>query len=818
MKIVVSIACLLFLFTGIAQSKRYQISGKVTTSEQGLENSVKVTIVNLNRSVRVEANGNFHFENIENGRHFLNIYCPGYELIKDTLELYNRSCNSLFYTFKDKIHQLPETIIEHASLTGGELGIRKMPGSAYYISPLEIQKFNYSDIHCVLKTIPGVNIQEEDGYGLRPNIGLRGSGVSRSSKITLMEDGILMAPAPYCAPAAYYFPTTGRMYAVEILKGSSQIKYGPFTTGGALNLISTPIPRELTAKLNIMGGSFWGRNIHGAIGNTHGNMGYMVETYSYGSNGFKILDNGGNTGFNKNDFLTKFIISSDKSAKIAQSLLIKAGYCQETSNETYVGLTHTDFQESPYRRYAASQKDVMNSSQHQISLSHTIKPVNWVNITTSIYRNDFNRNWYKLSAISDSSGNKIGISSLLSNDPQFNRQYQILTGESSDEGESLFVKGNNRSYFSQGIQSIMGFDFTTGKIKHDVQFGVRYHEDAMDRYQNEDRYSMNAGTMFQTYQGELGTESNRIRTANALASHIQYALSYNKLDVTTGIRYENIELNEIDYGKTDPLREGINVQYKSNAVSIFLPGIGINYSWDEKFSTYVGVHKGFAPPGLTEGSVPEESLNYEFGTKFFGNFLNFQTALFFNEYKNLLGNDLAATGGNGAGNMYNGGKAQTMGAEIFATINTIKLLGIKSRIRIPITVSYTFTDAQFLSSFESSFDSWGNVNYGDEFPYLSKHQFSSRLSLEHSKFEINLNAKYNSAMRAQAGSENLSQIEHIPSYMVFDGGVKYYLNKQISFNIIVQNITNQAYIVALRPAGLRPGLPRIIQFGISAKL
>jgi Fe(3+) dicitrate transport protein len=393
-----------------------------------------------------------------------------------------------------------------------------------------------------------------------------------------------------------------------------------------------------------------------------------------------------------------------------------------------------------------------------------------------------------------------------------------LTGESSGESESLFVKGNNRSYFSHGIQSIIDFDYTSDKLKHNVQVGVRYHQDAMDRYQNEDQYSMNNGAMFQTYQGELGTESNRLRRAYALASHIQYTLSFNKLDLTPGIRYENIELNEIDYGKTDPLREGIDTQYKSNAVSIFLPGIGINYSWNEKFSTYAGLHRGFAPPGLTEGSIPEESLNYELGTKFFGKFLNFQTALFFNDYKNLLGNDLAATGGNGSGNMHNGGKAQTMGAELFATINTIKLLGIKSRIRIPITVSYTFTDAQFLSSFESSFDSWGNVNYGDEFPYLSKHQFSSRISLEHSKFEINLNAKYNSAMRAEAGSANLSQAEHVPSYLVFDGGVKYYLNKQISFNITVQNITNQAYIVALRPAGLRPGLPRVFQFGISAKL
>src|SRR5690606_19259089 len=102
----------------------------------------------------------------------------------------------------------------------------------------------FGDIGTTLQRIPGVYSRTEDGNGLMPNISVRGVDPSRSSKLTLMEDGILMAPAPYSAPAAYYSPNLGRMRALEVLKGSSQIKFGPHITGGAINYLSTDVPIE----------------------------------------------------------------------------------------------------------------------------------------------------------------------------------------------------------------------------------------------------------------------------------------------------------------------------------------------------------------------------------------------------------------------------------------------------------------------------------------------------------------------------------------------------------------------------------------------
>ncbi len=138
-------------------------------------------------------------------------------------------------------HNLQSVIITGNKLNGPS-------GSGQYITRQTLEKLNQVNVNHVLRIIPGVNVRDEEGFGLRPNIGLRGTAVNRSAKITLMEDGVLIAPATYADPAAYYFPTFARMQGVEVLKGSSQIKYGPYTVGGAVNLISRQIPNRLAGQ------------------------------------------------------------------------------------------------------------------------------------------------------------------------------------------------------------------------------------------------------------------------------------------------------------------------------------------------------------------------------------------------------------------------------------------------------------------------------------------------------------------------------------------------------------------------------------------
>ncbi len=754
-------------------------------------------------------NGNYTIKNVPEGDYTLVVSAIGYHTIKKAVTLGSGESVTSNFELVEAISTLSEVTI----ITGGITGLKDIPGSVHYITPKEIQQFSYTDINRTLRAVPGVNLQEEDGFGLRPNIGLRGTGAERSSKITLMEDGVLMAPAPYAAPSAYYFPTIGRMQGIEILKGSSQIKYGPYTTGGAINLISTQIPNEFSGRINLLGGSFGGRNLHAFVGNAHKNFAYMVETFQYGSDGFKKLDGGGNTGFDKQDYIAKLRINTNDSAKIYQSLTFKIGQTLETSNETYLGLTQDDFYTDPYRRYSASQKDQMNTEQSQLSLTHVARFGKLIELTTTAYRSDFKRNWYKLDKVKDSTGTKTKIGALLDDPFSSNDAFAILTGMSSTLDDALHVKANNRSYYAQGVQTVLGLNFKTNKVSHRIDLGFRMHQDQIDRFQWVDEYAMDNGVMELTKSGVPGTESNRVETADAIATYLQYKLKIAKFTVTPGVRYENITLHREDYGKSDPDRTGANLAERSNTVDVFIPGIALDYQFNRYLSTFAGVHKGFAPPGSKDETVPEESIHYEVGVRYTKNSLSGQAVIFFNDYSNLLGTDLAAAGGGGTGDLFNGGEVQTKGLEFQVAYDLLSSQK-QSDFRLPLSLVYTYTNATFKNDFDSDFGGWGEVTAGDQFPYLANNQFTFILGLGHRKFNINLSGRYMDEMRTAPGQGDIPANEKTDSYFVIDASASYMLHNNISLFANATNISDQVYVVARRPAGLRPGMPRAFMLGL----
>ncbi|NOT38388.1 MAG: TonB-dependent receptor [Saprospiraceae bacterium] len=705
---------------------------------------------------------------------------------------------------------------------------KSIPGSGQYISPKILQQLNQINVNNVVRLIPGVSVRDEEGFGLRPNIGLRGTPVNRSARITLMEDGILIAPAPYSDPSAYYFPSFTRMAGIEILKGSSQIKYGPYTIGGALNLLSVTIPESFKANAQISYGSF-GTNLQRIwVGDSHKNFDYVFDVNRLASKGFKELDNGGNTGFDRRDIMGKVRWHSSQYSTLQQSLTLKFVNSTENGNETYLGLSYEDFKNNHVRRYSATQKDHLDLSHNHVSLLHTIAPINRLDINTSVYFCNTYRDWARVNTIGGQS-----LMSILTDPTTHLTAYQIMIGKANGD---IDYQSAARTYFSKGIQSNAHYNFKTGIVNHNLQLGIRYHMDQADRYATRSQYVMTEGKMILSSVGVKGNQENQIRNGKSLSSFLSYDLRVNKLKISPGLRFENIILDLQNYGLSDVERTGTNLKSASNELSILVPGIGINYEINSIMNVFIGSHKGFSPPGMPSVSSTlgqakaETSVNYELGYRYDNNRFKAQVVGFINHYNNILGSDNLSGGGAGTGDMFNAGIAMIQGIELNCNFDLIQSQKISAiNFNVPVSFSFTYTDARFHESFKNAGGDWGTeiITDGDRIPFTTPLLLNSSIAFENSRTSISLLGHYNGTTRVKPShgdiivpDENVkySEVNAIEAYLILDLSANYKLNKNFAIFGTVNNITNNKAIVANLPQGYRPNMPIAFTVGMKFEM
>lgn len=701
--------------------------------------------------------------------------------------------------------------LDVVTIIGQRTDTRDVPGSAQLIDSEELEAFVQSDITRVLRTVPGVYLQEEDGFGLRPNIGIRGSGLDRSARIALLEDGILIAPAPYSASSAYYFPVQRRMAAVEVLKGPAAVAVGPRTTGGAVNLISTPIPDALGANLDVRAGDHDSFDAHVNVGNRGERVSWLLETVQANSNGFKTIDGpvGGDTGYDIQDYVAKLQLDSDPTSSVQQSLRIKLGYTEQTSDETYLGLTDEDFAEDANRRYAASANDVFSSDHEQYQATWLLGTGSIWQSEVTAYRNDFSRNWYKTQSVG---GENIG--DVLADPATYAAQYGFLTGATSP-ADAIQIRANNRSYYSQGVQAKIEWDLGFGDTEILLDTGIRLHEDEEDRFQHQDGYQMVDGALVLTTAAAPGSQSNRVSSAEVLSLFVDSEIRFGDWILTPGVRFEDIDMRRLDFATDDPTRAEGPTRVRENSAQVAIPGMGALYRLDENWRLLAGVHKGYNPPAPGSSASEETSLNIEAGTRYDNGSLSMEAIYFVNDYDNLVGTVTESTGGGGqVGDQFDGGEVVVSGLELAADY-----VASAGSIDIPVGIRYTWTnEAEFRNAFDSGFGPWGDVQVGDELPYIPEQQLRATAGLVAEQWRVNLAANYVGKMRTEAGQGAFEPQQSVDSHIVWDVVASWSFTANLATYIKVDNLLDETYVAARRPAGVRPGLPRTAYIGLTYRL
>lgn len=690
-----------------------------------------------------------------------------------------------------------ENYNERMLILGSSNQLRKETGSATMIDEVQLEKFAFDDIARVLYSVPGINIREEDGFGLRPNIGIRGATPERSRKINITEDGVLIGPAPYSAASAYYFPMMAKMTAVEVFKGPAAIKYGPNTVAGTVNMATRAVPDSSEGMLDLAVGTDGYTKAHAYYGDTIGNFGFLLEAINLQSDGFKDLDGGGDTGFDKNDVMLKLRYDLD-GKHFNQVFEVKLAYADEISDETYLGLTDADFRENPNRRYRASQLAEMDWEHTQVQFNHFLEGKNF-DVTTRIYRNDFERDWFKANSFK---GGLVDISfqELLADpfkDESSTRFYQILTGEidSVQEFEKLLIGNNGREYYTQGIQSDLRLNYTLAGLEHRIEAGFRYHEDEIERNHTEDAFNMRSGVLVSDGSAQVATTTDR-EYSEALSVYIQDTVSYHDFDFTVGVRGEFIDS---EYQNRAPGEEG---DYLNKSFDIWLPSFSVFYTLSEHAGLLFGVHEGFLPtsPRQEPEIDIENSINYEFGGRYNDGTTSAEAIVFFNDIENLKEGCQFSSCGTNDDTEFNGGEVDIWGLELSAAHQ----FSLDNGWEIPVSLVYTFTDSEFKTSFDSGFDMWGSIEEGDELPYLPENQLTVSIGLVADKWEVNLITRYIDEMLEASGDNVVLSGVSTDSLVTVDLSASYQVTQNGQVYLKVDNLFDEQEIVSRRPFGARP--------------
>lgn len=677
----------------------------------------------------------------------------------------------------------------------------RIPGSADLINFQRIRAISPLSGNEVIRSISGIHVVDEEGLGLRANIGIRGLDPDRSRTVLMLEDGIPIALAPYGEPEMYYTPSIDRMVGIEILKGSGSILFGPQTFGGVINYLTANPPAVPTATAHIRGGDgglFTGKL---GYGTTFGNTGFQV-TY--------VRKHGENVGlidYGIHDFNTKFRMALDENSILG----FKFGFYDEQSNSTYVGLTQTMYDTGNFDFTQLSPNDNLGIRRYSASVTHDHYFSESIRLKTTAFGYTTTRNWAR-------------------QDFDYSQErghlYDRIVGDSSTPFGAIYFRnstGNrDRQFEVVGVEPRLSVNFEAGSFKNELDLGFRYlYERAFEQFVS--------GTPARPASGTL--RDDEVRTGKAFSTFVQSRIYVSDaFTITPGIRFENF-----DYSREIFRRGGSeSLINSSSSISEIIPGIGFNYKITETSSVFAGLHRGFGPPrtkdaitgsGVAEDLDAERSWNYEIGTRMFLDVaVALDFAIFYMDFENQIIPVSESSGGlgNGLSGLVNGGETRHVGIESTIDVNLGMLFDLKTGVQF--RTSATLANSEF--SNDRFVDVSGNpVNIvGNALPYAPKLMINSKLDvllpigLDFGLELVHVAEQYTDLLNSVAGSNN-GRTGLIPSYTLLNAMIGYTIPgfESANLNVSVKNLTDERYIASRRPQGIRPGLSRFISAGFDVQ-
>lgn len=661
----------------------------------------------------------------------------------------------------------PETNMATVFVIGGDENLTSIGGAGQILGKKELEDSHVFTVNEALRKVAGVHARDEEGFGLRPNIAMRGLNPTRSTKITLLEDGLALAYAPYGDNASYYHPMVDRYERIEVLKGASSLMFGPQTVGGVVNYI-TPAPRQA-----------FGGYVQGVMGNRD----YVNAKMSIGGKGLN-LDYGQKQGDGARENMTHKLddlnIKYSTEMSERQLITLRTNLYKEDSLQTYSGLTQAEF-ENFGSSYNPFKNDRYQAQRTGLSLTHDFLINEQTNLITSVYYSKFDRDWWR-----QASNSQDGQCAALNS--------SRLAGVAIDPDSCHSIQGRLRSYETWGIEPRITVTHSLGEF----QAGARLH------FEEQYRRQIN-GTSPTARSGTLA--ENNLRNTSAYSGFIANRFDIGKFTVTPIARYESIKAERNNL---------LTAQTGESNVYAFTPGLGATWNPTDTLTVFASLHKGFAPPRVEDligstGTVTdvseEKSKNFELGFRIQPmKRVSVQGAYFRNAYDNLI-----AVGSIAGGNTpLSQGKGLFEGIELAANADFSS--GVFGRL------AYTWLPtAEQTEAFRNVSTGEAVGSQGKRQAYAPKNTLTTAVGYEMGAIKGELEAQYVGSQYSDFANTVTptadGQKGEIAAYTVWNAALNYRLDKALSTFVTGKNLLDKTYVVD-RTRGILVGMPRLIQIGV----
>jgi Fe(3+) dicitrate transport protein len=763
------------------------VRGRVTDPAGAAISGAQVQVVDTLQVVFTSANGKFAIQRVTAGRMTVRATSAHFEAVQRLVDVPESGEVEIDLQFK----ALRAAVTSMEVVGESAEALLETPGSVFMLERREIRESHAMDANEVLRRVPGVQVQEQSGpVGMRLNIGIRGLNPDRSRSVLMLEDGLPVAIAPYGEPEMYYSPQIDRMSHVEVVKGSGQIIYGPQTVGGVINFVTPDPPARLHGNFDIQGGQRGFFSGYGSIGSSSEDqkVGWLINYLHKRGDGWR------NFFFDLDDLQTKFILKPSD----AHTFTLKAGYYDENSNSTYLGLTTPMWLADPNQNPVAT--DFLKVRRFNGSLSHSVAVSPAMIWSSSLFGYSTVRDWARANFDRADQG----------------RPYLGVFGDPSIPGGAIFLRDNslnrNRQFGVYGAQTGISTQKGWFGMRHTVDAGVRYVAERMDDQQVE-------GTTVDARTGALRDDEDRY--GRAFSAFVQDRIFLtSRLTLTPGVRLEHYGF-ERHILRTPVGGVATNVDRRTgSAVTKVIPGLGASYQVNNMLAVFGGVHRGFAPPrvkdAITTAGVDLEldaelSWNYEAGVRLLANRAVRGELTFFRlDFDNQI--IPGAQSGGAVTTLVNAGQTLHQGMESSLRVDWSSLFRwswlFYTDVRHMHLPMAKFTrDALFL---------------GNRLPYAPRQTFAFLMGLRQRQgFGMQLDSAYVASQFADNRQTVVSSADGtvglVPAYTVWNVNADYEIARErVSMRpyVAVKNLTDRRYIASRAPQGIQPGMFRQLNIGI----